>query len=129
MFVENIERLAANKKMSLSAVANALGMSNNAATKWRNGSIPNSKNLQKIADFFGVTVEYLLSDSDVKNAVGIASNSTIMQGVSGRDISVNNASSLSENEQQLIEIYRQLDLKGRTMLMMQAIEIQEKHSK
>ena len=115
--------------MSLSALANSLGMSNNAATKWRNGSIPNSKNLQKIADFFGVTVEYLLSDNpQAGNRIGMAQNSTIMQGVTGRDISVGvpASSGLSEYEEQLLGIVRQLDLKDRTALLMQAIEMQEK---
>ena len=129
MFVQNIEKLAADRNMSLSALANSLGMSNNAATKWRNGSIPNSKNLQKIADFFGVTVEYLLSDNpQAGNRIGMAQNSTIMQGVTGRDISVGvpASSGLSEYEEQLLGIVRQLDLKDRTALLMQAIEMQEK---
>lgn len=129
MFVQNIEKLAADHNMSLSAVAKSLGMSNNAATKWRNGSIPNSKNLQKIADFFGVTVEYLLSDNpQTGNRIGNATNSTIMQGVTGRDISVGApaSSGLSEYEEQLLGIVRQLDLKDRTVLLMQAIEMQEK---
>ena len=132
MFVQNIEKLAADHNMSLSAIAKSLGMSNNAATKWRNGSIPNSKNLQKIADFFGVTVEYLLSDNQqAGNRIGNATNSTIVQGVTGRDISVGAPAStgLSENEQQLLKIYQGLDLKGRTLLMMRAIELQEEMQK
>lgn len=128
MFVQNMEKLASSRSMSLSAVANALGMSRNAATKWRNGAIPNAQNLQKIADYFNVSVEYLLSDNPQPvNNMGTATSSTILQGVHSRDISVGApaSSGLSEYEEQLLGIVRQLDLKSKTSLLMQAIELQE----
>lgn len=128
MFLQNIEKLAASRNMSLSGVASALGMSNNAATKWRNGAIPTSKNLQKIADFFGVTIGDLLKD-DVPQAghsIGNVSNSNVLQDVSGDNIHVGGgAGTLTDSEQQILELYRSLDLKRRTLLMMRAIELKE----
>lgn len=43
-----------------------LGMkSNSAVTQWKNGSIPRMPMLKKIADYFGVTVGYLMgADED-----------------------------------------------------------------
>jgi repressor LexA len=40
----------------------ALGLSPAAATKWRSGAIPRDTTLLKIATYFNVTVDYLLSD-------------------------------------------------------------------
>ena len=46
------------------AIALKLGFSNATATKWKNGSIPQGSTLQKIADYFGVTVDYLLGKTE-----------------------------------------------------------------
>ena len=49
-------------------VAKELGISSGAVTKWKKeGSQPNSTTLKKIADYFGVSVEYLLEkDNNIK---------------------------------------------------------------
>lgn len=129
MFYENVKSLCKARGLTLTQLMRELGMSTSLPTQWKKGQEPKPPTLLKIANFFDVTIDNLLDDKMSANSVGTATNSTIMQGVSGRDISVNTASNLSENEQQLIEIYRSLDLKGRTMLMMQAIELQEKYAK
>lgn len=48
-------------------VAAELGFSNATATHWKQGSTPRAGALQKIADYFGVTVEYLKGETDIKN--------------------------------------------------------------
>ena len=47
---------------SPSSVAEDLGFKRSAVTKWSRGSEPRQATLQKIADYFGVTVEELTSD-------------------------------------------------------------------
>lgn len=44
-------------------VTKAIGMSNAAATDWKNGSQPRDTAIRKIADYFGVTVDDLKADS------------------------------------------------------------------
>ena len=45
-----------------------LGMkSNSAVAQWKNGSIPRKQMLEKIADYFGVTVGYLLDGGEEKS--------------------------------------------------------------
>lgn len=41
-----------------------LGISTGAVANWKNGVIPNGKTLQKIADYFDVKIDYLLSDAE-----------------------------------------------------------------
>lgn len=51
--------LCAKHKKSKSKVAEEIGLSRASAYGWTNGALPSDVNLQKIADYFGVTVEYL----------------------------------------------------------------------
>jgi repressor LexA len=62
MFYDNFARLCAEAGKSPTAVTKDLGFSNAAASHWKNGKSPTAKSLQKIADYFGVTVNDLLSD-------------------------------------------------------------------
>lgn len=48
---------------SPNGVAAKLGFSNSACTKWKKGSVPGGDTLRKIADYFGVSVGYLLGRS------------------------------------------------------------------
>lgn len=52
---------------SPSAVAEELGFKRSSVTRWANNSVPRQATLQKIADYFGVTVEYLRGE-ETKNA-------------------------------------------------------------
>lgn len=62
MFYDNFARLCAEAGKSPTAAAKDLGFSNAAASHWKNGKSPTAKSLQKIADYFGVTVNDLLAD-------------------------------------------------------------------
>ncbi len=78
MFWDNFVKLCAEKNVKPNPVAKELGISSGAVTKWKKeGITPNSVTLQKIADYFGVSVDYLLgiekkptiSDGPEKNMV------------------------------------------------------------
>lgn len=61
IFVELLEK----KGIKTSAVAAATGISNMTFSDWKNGkSTPKADKLQKIADYFGVTVDYLITGKD-----------------------------------------------------------------
>lgn len=66
MFWKNFVSLCNEKRLSPNAVCAELGYSTAIATKWKNGSIPRSSTLQKIADYFGVTVESLTEETVVR---------------------------------------------------------------
>ena len=51
---------------SPNSVAKELGISSGSVTWWKQGKIPHAPTLKKIADYFGVTVEYLLGKETEK---------------------------------------------------------------
>ncbi|MGH1660233.1 helix-turn-helix transcriptional regulator, partial [Enterococcus faecalis] len=60
---EIIKELTKRKKMSIRQLEITLGYSNGYFSKWKKVS-PNSEGLQKVADYFNVSVDYLLGRTD-----------------------------------------------------------------
>ncbi len=67
----NLVALRREKKVSQAEIAERFGYSDKAVSKWERGeSLPDISVLKQIADFYGVTVDYLLHDdhsSDKRN--------------------------------------------------------------
>lgn len=66
MFYDNYIKLCNQAGKSPSFVAEEVGLKKSAVTSWKKGRIPTDANLQKLASYFGVTVESLIGK---KNAV------------------------------------------------------------
>lgn len=66
MFWQNYALLCSENDMTPNAVCATLGLSSATATHWKNGRIPNGETLSAIADFFGVTIDYLLGRTNVR---------------------------------------------------------------
>lgn len=62
MFWDNFVELCIKKGQSPNSVCDALGYSTAVATKWKRGSIPRDTTVRKIADYFDVSVDYLISE-------------------------------------------------------------------
>lgn len=62
---ERIESLRKARKISQGNLEKELGFSNGSISKWKS-SMPKPERLQKIAEYFGVTVDYLMTGSDSK---------------------------------------------------------------
>ena len=76
MFWTNFSTLCADKNLSPNAVATELKIPSGSITAWRNGATPRTKSLTKIANYFGVTVDYLLTGEKEK-APGITAESEV----------------------------------------------------
>ncbi len=76
MFWTNFSTLCADMNLSPNAVATELKIPSGSITAWRNGATPRTKSLTKIANYFGVTVDYLLTGEKEK-APGITAESEI----------------------------------------------------
>ena len=59
MFYSKITQLCSKKGMSVARLAEELELSRATATKWKHGAKPYYNTLLKIANYFGVDVEYL----------------------------------------------------------------------
>ena len=60
---ERIKSLRKSKGLSQWKLEKQLGFSNGSISKWKN-STPKVERLQKLADFFGVSVEYLMTGKE-----------------------------------------------------------------
>lgn len=67
MFISRIELLLAEKGIQKKTFLAELGLSKNSFVNWRDrGNVPSGATLQKIADYFGVSVDYLLGKTEQK---------------------------------------------------------------
>lgn len=64
MFWDNYAKLCKENDLSPSAAGAAVGVTYAAVSKWKKGTVPNGLTLQKIADYFGVSVAFLLGEDE-----------------------------------------------------------------
>ena len=62
-FYEKFLSLCENAGKTPSAVATAIGLNSSSVTYWKRGSQPKAGTVVKLADFFGVSIEYLLDEN------------------------------------------------------------------
>lgn len=62
-FFTKYESLCKSNGLTPTSVALKLGISRAAVTRWKNGALPNGEYLSAIANFFGVSVDYLINDN------------------------------------------------------------------
>lgn len=131
MFFDTFEALCRGKKVAPSAVARKLGMSPSAPGRWKGGSLPDLDTAQKIADYFGVTIDYLVADhpTPVSYVGGNINGHNVVAGTTGGQISINSSTDLSEPELELLRIFRGLDMRGRTAVLSCAYQQEELQKK
>ncbi|RIJ63118.1 helix-turn-helix domain-containing protein [Rummeliibacillus sp. POC4] len=68
MFAQRLKSLRKNKKLTQSDMANMLGITRQGYAKYENDeSEPDLATIDKLAEFFNVTTDYLLGRSDIMN--------------------------------------------------------------
>ena len=68
-FSTTLHMLRKEKKVTQEQLAQNLGVSPQAVSKWENGSYPEGDLIPKIADFFGVSIDYLYGRSDREKTI------------------------------------------------------------
>ena len=69
MFVERLKSLRAEKGISQSALSDYMGVTQQAIAKWETDkATPDPDSLKRLANFFCVSVDYLVGKSSVKNS-------------------------------------------------------------
>lgn len=106
MFKIRLKSLREAKGLTQQEFANDFGISKGTIGMWESGAREPRKliELQRIADYFGVTVDYLLGREDIKNELPAQDGE------------------LSKEESMLIELFRQVPPEQRSS-MLQAIEM------
>ena len=100
---DRIKKLADGQGVSVSKVATDLGFSENLFYQWKKAS-PKSDRLEKVADYFGVSVDYLLGRDE--KSLSEENNGAAVQ-VGGLFRSVAKKEDLDDKEQQ--ELKEDLD--------------------
>ena len=78
MFWEIFLRLCADNNTKPTTVALELKISRGSVTNWKKGVIPQDVTLKKIADYFGVTVDYLIGREKEQPIQGGATSETVV---------------------------------------------------
>lgn len=120
-FFENVKKLCAANGMSVTALGQALGLSNATTAGWRKGSQPRGKTLKMIADYFDVTVDQLI-DRPIANT---NDNQGVVRTTHDpvRDSIVQ---STDPDELDIIRIYRMLDRRSKHEFMMMVYEYERR---
>lgn len=72
MFWTQFEFLCEKNGKAPNAVAAELGIPSGSVTAWKKGTQPRNATLKKIADYFGVTTQYLLFGEEAKKSPAVS---------------------------------------------------------
>ena len=69
MFFNRFRALCDEKNVSTYRACTDIGLNRSAVAKWKEGSQPNGTTAAKLAEYFGVTTDYLLGQSEERTPV------------------------------------------------------------
>ena len=68
MFFNRFKALCDERNISVYRACTDIGLNRSAVAKWKAGGRPNGTTAAKLADYFGVTTDYLLGQTDERIA-------------------------------------------------------------
>lgn len=73
MYYENFKKLCENKGVKPADVSKATGVATATLSSWKNGNyVPKQDKLQLIADYFNVSVDYLITGKESEAQIDVA---------------------------------------------------------
>ena len=112
---DKIHNLRLEAGLTLQELGDKVGVGASTVRKWETGYIETirSDKIQKLADALGVTPAHLMNWNDQSiNIERVDSNSGVIGQNSG-EIHITNGKELSKEEQELLRIFNNLDVKRR----------------
>ena len=114
MFWKNYITLCNSIGKSPNGVCSELGFSTAVATKWKNGALPRDTTLKKIADYFNVSVDYLLKgENSIEKDPPLNSESLKDSPIDEMD----------EQEKTLLKLFRGTTQEGRMRIIQAVLNI------
>ena len=125
--------LCEQRKTKPLSVVKELNIASGSITKWKNGSMPKLDALLKIANYFDVSLDYLVGrDNNIaKNNIntGDITNNNGIIGNNNAHISINHSrQDITEQEQILLEIFKSLNVLKQARLLTFAAELSKSNS-
>ena len=124
-FYEKVQALCAEKGVSVTKLATSLGFSSSTPNNWQKmNGLPRSSTVKAVADYFGVSVDYLTSNDESVQIKNVQDNHGII-GHTHAPVTINNGSDrkLSEQEIELLDIFNSLSVLDRAKLIVYASEL------
>lgn len=125
--MNNIKKLRQEKGLTQKQLAQEVHITQTAVSQWELGkTAPDKQTANKLADFFGVSLDFLLGRTTERTSFYYASNindSNFVQGSGSITVGENNTT--SEEEAELLRIYRSLDVRGRAKLLNAAFALED----
>ena len=84
MLPERLKSLRLETKLTQKEIAEKLGVSQQSYALWENGK-RNPKNIQQLADFFSVSTDYLLGNTDEKKSSKFDDLNTVLDSFTSFD--------------------------------------------
>ena len=117
---EKIDQLCKSKGFPISKIGDKIPglVTKGSVSGWKRGAVPRADKIKAIADYFGVTVEYLTSDAPVENSNNLVNGNNNIIG-NGNTV----GKSLTEQEKALIDIFESLDVVKQAQLLAFAADL------
>lgn len=139
MLYNQVKKLCDEQKLAITALARQLNLSPSAPDNWKKGSFPKVETVMKIAEYFDVTLDYLLYGGERqhnilnmgKTDVSDVNGQNVIQWNSGGTVVTENASSKSAELQgidaAMMQVFVGLDMLDKSKLFQAACEMAEAH--
>lgn len=129
MFYKKVSDLCNQNGIAMTTLAVSLGLSKSVVTNWKKtDATPRPSTVKKIADYFGVGVDYF-SDENSVNVVNGASAPVAITSGHHNTVTLSNGEThtreLSEIETELLKVCEKLDTRKKALLLAKAYEILE----
>jgi putative transcriptional regulator len=123
--MSNIKLLRVEKGLSQEQLAKEAHVTQAAVSQWELGrTAPDKDVANKLADFFGVSLDFLLGRTNDRNTQYFAQNISSSNVVQGSG-TVTIGETISREETELLRIYRSLDVRGRARLLNTAFALED----
>lgn len=125
--MNNIKILRVEKGLTQGQLAKEVNLTQTAVSQWELGkNTPDAQSSRKLAEYFGVSLDYLLGRTNNRNTSYYASNISDSNFVQGSgSVTIEQSELLSKEESEILRIFRNLDVRGRTKLLNFAFEIED----
>ena len=130
-FWNQFYQLCRNIDLRPTALGSKLNISSGTINNWKNGTIPNGETLMKLADFFDVSVDYLLGrESTQSNSNSITNNGNVISSTQSNNI-VNSSdeSKFDTTTTQVAEAFSNLSFSDKAKVMGLVAELEEQQRK
>ncbi len=128
-FGDRLRKIRRSADVTQQQLADFLGLTYSAVAKYEDaaGTYPSVSSLIKIADFFQVSIDYLLRGtvSAKNNVSGALTNSTVIQG----NTTLHGEKHVSPEAAELLNIYDSLSVRERLKLLNFAVNLEDRSKK